>query len=162
MKHRIISATQGHDDSIKYLMDAFKKEFISKEILASALRAHQTAVDATESSQRMIAEEYSRIVKEEHSILSRIPHGEERHGKEVLAAILRAHQKAVDATKSPQKYRRILKEKHSNLSRIPHDEEWSTSCYLVLLMVASSIRINIWVVFLFTIFISGKSERNKI
>ncbi|KAK1746037.1 hypothetical protein QTG54_002644 [Skeletonema marinoi] len=60
VKHWIIAATQGFDDSIKALMEAFKRGFIYKEVLADALRAHQTAVDATKSPQREAAEKYFR------------------------------------------------------------------------------------------------------
>ena len=52
VKHWIIAATQGEDDSIKALMDAFKKGHVEKEDLATTLRAHQAAVDATNSPQR--------------------------------------------------------------------------------------------------------------
>jgi len=57
VKHLIIAASQGYDDSIKVLMKAFKGGFVSKEDLAAALRAHQAAVDATKSPQRDVAEE---------------------------------------------------------------------------------------------------------
>eukprot|EP00573_Skeletonema_grethae_P005226 CAMPEP_0201697638 /NCGR_PEP_ID=MMETSP0578-20130828/11431_1 /ASSEMBLY_ACC=CAM_ASM_000663 /TAXON_ID=267565 /ORGANISM="Skeletonema grethea, Strain CCMP 1804" /LENGTH=207 /DNA_ID=CAMNT_0048183845 /DNA_START=205 /DNA_END=828 /DNA_ORIENTATION=+ len=56
MKHWIIAATLGHDVSLKNLMTAFKGGFVSKEELATALRAHQTAVDATKSPHREAAE----------------------------------------------------------------------------------------------------------
>ena len=52
VKHFIIAAKQGEDDSIKILLDVFKAGFVSKEDLADALRAHQAAVDATKSPQR--------------------------------------------------------------------------------------------------------------
>eukprot|EP00986_Skeletonema_menzelii_P008761 scaffold3801_cov150-Skeletonema_menzelii.AAC.11 len=57
IKHWIIAASQGEDDSIKQLMNEFKGGFISKEDLAAALRAHQAAVDATKSPHRQIAAE---------------------------------------------------------------------------------------------------------
>jgi len=60
VKHFIIAATQGHDGSIKTLMDAYKGGFVSKEKLAATLRAHHAAVDATKSPQRDAAEEYRR------------------------------------------------------------------------------------------------------
>ena len=62
MKHWIIAASQGHDKSIKTLMDEFRSGsgIVSKEDLAAALRAHQAAVDATKSPQREAAEEYCR------------------------------------------------------------------------------------------------------
>ena len=56
VKHWIIAATQGNDDAIKDLIDAFKDGLISKENLASTLRAHQAAVDAMKSQQREEAE----------------------------------------------------------------------------------------------------------
>ena len=52
VKHFIIAATQGDDDSIKTLMRGFQKGYVSKDDLAAALRAHQAAVDATKSPQR--------------------------------------------------------------------------------------------------------------
>ena len=67
-KHWIIAATLGDDDSIKALMQAFKEGFVNKQDLATALRAHQAAVDATKSPQRLEAEEYYRILKEERGL----------------------------------------------------------------------------------------------
>jgi len=61
LKHFLIAANLGHDDSIKMLMDAFRNGLVSKEDLASALRAHQAAADATKSPQRDAAEEFYRI-----------------------------------------------------------------------------------------------------
>ena len=52
VKHWIIAATQGGDDSIHMLMEMFKLEFVSKEELTVALRAHRAALNATKSSQR--------------------------------------------------------------------------------------------------------------
>ena len=52
VRHWIIAATQGHDRSIKMLMKAYKDGFVEKEDLAATLRAHQAAVDATNSPQR--------------------------------------------------------------------------------------------------------------
>ena len=60
VKHMIIAATQGDNDAIKCLMEAYKDGLISKEDLAATLRAHQAAVDATKSPQREEAEEYHR------------------------------------------------------------------------------------------------------
>ena len=56
VKHWIIAATQGEDASIKMLMHVFKEGYVKKEDLASALRAHQAAVDAMKSPQREEAE----------------------------------------------------------------------------------------------------------
>jgi len=58
VKHWIIAAAQGYDESIQVLMDAFKKGFVEKDVLAAALRAHQAAVDATKSPQRKKVEEF--------------------------------------------------------------------------------------------------------
>jgi len=55
VKHYIIAAAQGQDESIKLLMFAFKEGDVSKDDLAAALRAHQAAVDATKSPQREAA-----------------------------------------------------------------------------------------------------------
>ncbi len=58
VKHFMIAAAQGVDESIKSLMELFKKGqgYVSKEDLTTALRAHQAAVDATKSPQREAAE----------------------------------------------------------------------------------------------------------
>ena len=58
VKHWIIAATQGQDESVKNLMNAFKGGFVEKANLDSALRAYQAAVDATKSPQREAAEAY--------------------------------------------------------------------------------------------------------
>ena len=58
VKHFIIAATLGDDDSLEELMDMFKEGSVEKEDLAAALRAHKAAVDATRSPQRKAAEEY--------------------------------------------------------------------------------------------------------
>eukprot|EP00986_Skeletonema_menzelii_P020423 scaffold31141_cov154-Skeletonema_menzelii.AAC.2 len=58
VKHWIIAATQGDDDSTKHLMNAFKDGFVDKEVLAATLRAHKAAIDATKSPQREAAEKY--------------------------------------------------------------------------------------------------------
>ncbi len=60
VKHWIISATHGCNSSIKYLIDMFKKGFLTKEDLAVTLRAHHAAVDATKSPQRKEAEDFYR------------------------------------------------------------------------------------------------------
>ena len=58
VKHWIIAATQGHDDSMKALMKAFKGGLIEKEDLTTTLRAHQAALNAMKSPQRKKAETY--------------------------------------------------------------------------------------------------------
>jgi len=52
LKHFLIAAKLGDDDSMEMLMIAFKSGLVSKDDLASALRAHQAAVDATKSPPR--------------------------------------------------------------------------------------------------------------
>ena len=61
LRHWLIAARQGEDDSLKTLMKAFKEGLISKEDLAATLRAHKAAVDETKSAQREAAEEYYRF-----------------------------------------------------------------------------------------------------
>jgi hypothetical protein len=56
VKHWIIAANLGHDDSIKSLKLCYGNGEVSKEDFAAALRAHQAAVDATKSPQREAAE----------------------------------------------------------------------------------------------------------
>jgi TPR repeat protein len=60
VKHYIIAASLGDDDSLKELREQYVDGNISKEDFAAALRAHQAAVDATKSPQREAAEEYFR------------------------------------------------------------------------------------------------------
>jgi len=57
VKHWIIAASQGDDQSIKLLLKKFRRGIVSKDDLAAALRAHKAAVDATKSPQREAAEE---------------------------------------------------------------------------------------------------------
>eukprot|EP00984_Skeletonema_dohrnii_P025083 scaffold14195_cov155-Skeletonema_dohrnii-CCMP3373.AAC.30 len=57
VKHFIIAANLGHDDSIQALKDFYKGGLVSKEDFAAALRAHQAAVDATKSPQREAAKD---------------------------------------------------------------------------------------------------------
>ncbi|KAK1733657.1 hypothetical protein QTG54_015700 [Skeletonema marinoi] len=56
VKHWVVAASQGHDDSLEFLMKKFKGGFVKKEVLAAALRAHQAAVNATKSPQREATE----------------------------------------------------------------------------------------------------------
>ena len=56
VKHFIIAATLGHDDSIQAVKGLYKKEYVSKEDFAAALRAHHAAVNAMKSPQRKEAE----------------------------------------------------------------------------------------------------------
>mmetsp|Transcript_6049 Transcript_6049/g.8578 ORF Transcript_6049/g.8578 Transcript_6049/m.8578 type:complete len:146 (-) Transcript_6049:243-680(-) len=56
VKHLIIAANLGDDDSIQMLKEMYSCGYVSKEDFASALRGHQAAVDATKSAQRDLAE----------------------------------------------------------------------------------------------------------
>ena len=56
LKHLIIAAAQGQDESMEALMKAYKEGDLSKEDLAATLRAHKAAVDATKSPQREAVE----------------------------------------------------------------------------------------------------------
>lgn len=58
IKHWVIAATQGYDDAIEALTNAFKQGHLENEVLAAALRAHKAAVDATKSPQRLAAEQF--------------------------------------------------------------------------------------------------------
>ena len=52
VKHFIIAANLGHDDSLNYIREGYKMGLVCKEDFAAALRAHKAAVDATKSLQR--------------------------------------------------------------------------------------------------------------
>lgn len=67
MKHFIIAANLGDDLSMKMIKDGYVEGEVRKEDFAAVLRAHQAAVDATESPQREEAE----LAKQRG--LSRIP-----------------------------------------------------------------------------------------
>jgi len=56
VRHFIIAASLGYDDSLQALKKCYANGDISKEEFAAALRAHQAAVDATKSPQREAAE----------------------------------------------------------------------------------------------------------
>eukprot|EP00577_Skeletonema_sp_RCC1716_P026226 CAMPEP_0113417730 /NCGR_PEP_ID=MMETSP0013_2-20120614/25809_1 /TAXON_ID=2843 ORGANISM="Skeletonema costatum, Strain 1716" /NCGR_SAMPLE_ID=MMETSP0013_2 /ASSEMBLY_ACC=CAM_ASM_000158 /LENGTH=166 /DNA_ID=CAMNT_0000304879 /DNA_START=441 /DNA_END=938 /DNA_ORIENTATION=+ /assembly_acc=CAM_ASM_000158 len=58
MKHFIIAAKLGDDYSLLSLRRAYAVGFVSKEDFASALRAHQAALDAMKSPQREKAEAF--------------------------------------------------------------------------------------------------------
>ena len=57
IKHWMIAAKAGHDDSLNVIKTLFKQGSVNKEEFASALRGHQAAVDAMKSPQREEAEE---------------------------------------------------------------------------------------------------------
>jgi len=63
IKHLTIAATLGHDDSLDFLKAAYTNGYVSKEVLASALRAHQAAINATVTPQREKAEEDIEMIK---------------------------------------------------------------------------------------------------
>jgi hypothetical protein len=56
VKHFIIAANLGHDDSLDTLKKFFRMGIVSKQDFAAALRGHQAAVDATKSPQREVAD----------------------------------------------------------------------------------------------------------
>jgi hypothetical protein len=56
VKHSIIAANLGHDQSMKRLLALCKSGFITKEKYGATLRTHQAAINATKSSQREEAE----------------------------------------------------------------------------------------------------------
>jgi hypothetical protein len=58
VKHLIIAANMGYDESMKALWKYHAKGFVKKEQLTVTLRAHQAAVDATKSEQREEIEEF--------------------------------------------------------------------------------------------------------
>jgi tetratricopeptide (TPR) repeat protein len=64
VKHLIIGANLGHDNSLKRIKHLFVKGIVSKEDYAAALRAHQTAVDATKSAEREAAEAFLKAREE--------------------------------------------------------------------------------------------------
>ena len=59
VKHFIIAAKLGHDDSLTYVKNAYKAGYASKEDFNAALRGYQAAIEATKSHQR---EEASRFM----------------------------------------------------------------------------------------------------
>eukprot|EP00984_Skeletonema_dohrnii_P022262 scaffold11395_cov95-Skeletonema_dohrnii-CCMP3373.AAC.1 len=58
VKHFIIAAKLGQDETIQKLKEMYKSGHVSKEDFASALRGHQATVDATKSSQRELADKF--------------------------------------------------------------------------------------------------------
>ena len=57
IKHFIIAAGQGYEGSLELLKEFYQEGKIRKEVLASALRAYQAAIDATKSRQRQAIED---------------------------------------------------------------------------------------------------------
>ena len=60
VKHYIIAANLGHEESMEALWTFYPAGYITKEKLESTLRTHKAAIDATKSSQRDAAEAYDR------------------------------------------------------------------------------------------------------
>ena len=58
MKHWIIAANMGLDESLKALWEYHAKGFVKKEDLTATLHTHQAAVGAAKSPQREEAEEF--------------------------------------------------------------------------------------------------------
>ena len=60
-KHWIIAAKLGDDVSLENLKKLYAAGIVNKEDFATALRAHQAAIDATKSPQREAAAEWKRV-----------------------------------------------------------------------------------------------------
>ena len=65
VKHWVIAAAQGQVLSMKVLKDEFRKGIVSKDDLATALRAHHAAVNAMKSPQRDMAADYCQFQKDQ-------------------------------------------------------------------------------------------------
>jgi hypothetical protein len=63
IKHWIIAANLGYDNSMKKLRWGYEKGYLSKDGFAAALRAHQVAVDEMKSPQREAHEAVKRSVE---------------------------------------------------------------------------------------------------
>ncbi len=81
VKHWIIAAKQGEDYSVKRLVEEFRNGLVSKEDLATTLRAHQAASDLAKSLQREEADDYFFMEAEGNNIRTYIYMGEE--GEEI-------------------------------------------------------------------------------
>lgn len=55
MKHYMIAAKSGYEDSLKIVGQGYKAGFVTKEDYASTLRAYQCSLDAMKSEQREFA-----------------------------------------------------------------------------------------------------------
>jgi len=58
LKHWLLAAEAGHDESLKNVKLGFQKGCITKDVFAKTLRALQTAIDQIKSDQRDKAMEY--------------------------------------------------------------------------------------------------------
>mmetsp|Transcript_18001 Transcript_18001/g.30398 ORF Transcript_18001/g.30398 Transcript_18001/m.30398 type:complete len:147 (+) Transcript_18001:575-1015(+) len=59
-RHLIIAASLGYELSMEMLKANHARGYVSKEDFATALRAHQAALDATKSPQRETAEKWEK------------------------------------------------------------------------------------------------------
>ena len=64
VKHYIIAAKLGHDNSLAVLEELYKTGYVSKEDFATALCGHKAAIDATKSPQREQAAEFDKKLAE--------------------------------------------------------------------------------------------------
>jgi tetratricopeptide (TPR) repeat protein len=62
VKHFIIAAKLGYEESMKSLWVEFKDGNITKDDLEDTLRSHKAAIDATKSEQRDLAEEFHQLL----------------------------------------------------------------------------------------------------
>jgi predicted secreted Zn-dependent protease len=60
VKHFVIAAKLGYEDSMQMLWKYYSIGYITKEELEATLRTHKAAIDATKSAQRDAAEAYFR------------------------------------------------------------------------------------------------------
>lgn len=67
VKHWVIAANLGNDVSLRSLRKFIKKGLVGKEEYTSALCGYQTAVDATKSHQRELAESFKAMCEEKSS-----------------------------------------------------------------------------------------------
>ena len=58
VKHYIIAANLGEDNSIQDLKECYKDGHVSKDDFAAALRGHYAAVEATKSPEREVGAKY--------------------------------------------------------------------------------------------------------
>ena len=68
VKHWIIAANLGEDESLKELKECYKDGLVSKEVFAVALRGHHAAVNATKSENRESASEAMKLAERNNVI----------------------------------------------------------------------------------------------
>eukprot|EP00985_Skeletonema_marinoi_P008501 scaffold3865_cov86-Skeletonema_marinoi.AAC.1 len=69
IKHLIIAANLGHDESIQQLKKCYAGGLVSKEDFAAALRGHHAAVEATKSPKRDAAEAMEKFRAYQHQTI---------------------------------------------------------------------------------------------